>query len=284
MNKKIFLFAILFSLSMLSGCNSTEQSNDVMVLNKNTNKLLEENEALRAKFNNLSLEYKLLENSILEKTQNEDILKNQIIKITNEKDMLKDKIKNLEIQNEQITSKSNEQKELYESQMDYKVYQASYYFLKMNLSYWPEYKDAIKKNLNYVYHPLLLEIGEKISGLELAEIENEELYCRSLLFHGRFKVKLKIYKDASSYDYNNKFEVVDDYDDKVPKDIFTYSKNKNMIYDLGTSGEELIKQIGDSYHEGIIATVILDDYSISYDENNFVNRARYIELISTNET
>jgi hypothetical protein len=57
-----------------------------------------------------------------------------------------------------------------------------------------------------------------------------------------------------------------------------------MIYDLGTSGEELIKQIGDSYHEGIIATVILDDYSISYDENNFVNRARYIELISTNET
>lgn len=78
------------------------------------------------------------------------------------------------------------------------------------------------------------------------------------------------------------FEVVKGYDNTVAIDIFTYSKKMPMTYDLGDSSKTLMNEISKVYKEGLEVTVLLDNYSISYDYSNFVNRARFIKLISIN--
>lgn len=284
MKIKIFMLVALISFSTFIGCKSTHQKDGQSIedkdIIKNSINLSEENSEFPTQLKNLNEKNE-------EKTQimNEDNtsqkeleIQTENTKMTDEIKLLKENIKNLEILNKELSNKYERQKKLYEENMDYKIYQAAYSFLKVNLSYWSTYKEVISNNINNVFHPLLIDIGDKVAGLELLEIVEDELYCRELRFSGKFKVKLKIYKDTS-YD-KIKFEVTNDYSDKITTDIFTYSKNISMDYNLGTSGEELIKQIGDSYYEGIVATVILDNYSIVYDEVNFNNRAEFIELIS----
>ncbi len=103
-----------------------------------------------------------------------------------------------------------------------------------------------------------------------------------MLFEGEFKAKLKISKDTQ-HQYSEPtyvFEVVKSYDKTVAKDVFTYSKKMPMTYDLGDSSKTLMNEISKVYKEGLEVTVILDNYSISYDYSNFVNRARFIKLIS----
>jgi hypothetical protein len=159
--------------------------------------------------------------------------------------------------------------------------QAKISFLEMELQYSTYLTEAYKNNLKNIFHPSLLKTGDEIAGLQVGQIR-ENPKGKEVLFEGEFKVKLKISQDTQ-HQYSEPtyvFEVVKSYDKTVAKDIFTYSKKMPMTYDLGDSSKTLMNEISKVYKEGIEVTVILDNYSISYDYSNFVNRARFIKLIS----
>ena len=195
----------------------------------------------------------------------------QQISALNEKNMqMEEKIQELETENDSLKEYVTEAANL----------KRDYYFIKMEYEYCFLLPEIYQKGLSNVFHPGLLKIGDQISDLKVNEIN--EGRGRGISFDGQFTAKLKITQDKD-YEYDEPkytYEVVNSFDNKVAKDIFTYSKNNNMRYELDDSSKELIKMLGNSYHEGIEVTVLLDNYSISYDSSDYVNRARFIKLIS----
>ncbi len=194
----------------------------------------------------------------------------QISALNKDNLQMEERIQELEMENESLK----------ESVTEYENLRRDDLFIKMEYGYCSLLPEIYQKGLSNVFHPGLLKIGDQISGLNVSEIN--EGRGRVVSFNGQFTVKLRITQDKE-YQYDEPkyvYEVVDSFDDKVIKDIFTYSKKNNMRYELEDSSKELIKMIGDSYYEGIEVTVLLENYSIAYDASDYVNRAGFINLIS----
>jgi cell division protein FtsB len=198
--------------------------------------------------------------------------------LTQQLTLLEDRNKQLE---EEIKVLEAENKSLNESIIQNLNLERDYWLLEMEHDHCFYFPEIINKNLTNVFHPGLLKKGDQVVGLIVKEIQEGK--GREVLFKGQFTSKLKITEDKD-YDYEKrtyKFEVVDSFDEKVPKDIFTYSKNNHMVYRLeDENATDLIKEIGTSLREGVEVTVVLDNYSIAYDTSNFVNRAHFVKLLS----
>jgi hypothetical protein len=140
---------------------------------------------------------------------------------------------------------------------------------------------------NYLYNvfnPLFLHVGDKILEYEVAEIEESKKH-REVKFSGELTVKLIISKNKHYIEDVYEFKLSKDYYDKVPIDIFTYSKNLEsnypMYYYLPEEDQiKLFKEIGDKYYDGIEVMVTLNNYSMIYDQSNFANWVEFIKLNS----
>ncbi len=220
------------------------------------------------------------------RTTTEDAALTQQMSLLNERNkqleekmsLLNEKNKQLE---EKITVLEAENKSLNESITENVNSIRDFRFLEIEHDYCYYLPEIIEKNSKNVFHPGLLKEGDQVVGLIVDEIQEGK--GRKVSFKGQFKSKLKITEDKD-YKYEKttyKFEVVDSFDDKVPKDIFTYSKNNHMVYRLeDENANDLINEIGTSLREGVEVTVVLDNYSISYDLSDFVNRAHFVKLLS----
>lgn len=264
--KKVFVLLLIVFQLMFVGCktNTNETSNipeNNEELQENVNALTEEMGAIKVKNNDL-----IEENGIL-------IEKNE---------SMAEQIRKIESQNESLIGERDKVMEenalLKESSNLNASYGKEYSFLKNQLSYCALLPEIYQKNITNVFHPSVVKVGDEVAGLKVCDIEDKG-YAKVLTFNGEFEVKLKVSKNEL-YSEEVSFEVVQDYDDKVAQDIYSYSKNYHMTYDLQSSAKEILDEIGDAYYDGIEITVILDNYSISCDMSNYVNWAHFVKLIS----
>ncbi len=266
MNKRILVLLLIVFLVMLVGCKTNSETSNIP---EKTEEIQERVSILAEKISAIQVENDAL------------IKENGILMEKNQK--LAKQIQNIEAQNislkgarDQVLKKNTL---LAESSYVNASYHKELSFLKNELSYCALLPDIYKKNITNVFHPSLLKVGDQVAGLKVRDIEDEG-FAKIVTFDGQFKVKLKVSKNDCYEEESYIFEVVPDYEDKVAKDIYNYSKNYHMTYDLNSSAQELIDEIGDAYYDGMEVTVVLDDYSISCDRCNYVNWAHFVKLIS----
>jgi hypothetical protein len=139
---------------------------------------------------------------------------------------------------------------------------------------------------NYLYNvfnPQFLHVGDKMLKCEVAEIEESKEH-REVIFSGKLDVKLIISK-VEGYNGDYEYKLSKEYYNKVPIDIFTYTKSLDYDYPMDyymkkEDEDKLIKEIGDKYYDGIEVMVTLKNYSMIYDQSNFANWVEFVKLDS----